>query len=439
MTGLCRISRALSFRPCLIVSSLAFSGLLMGPPAWAGESPHELPIGDPERRDRQAPVVLDAVVDTRDGAVLDPAGLAARLADTRLLLVGESHTSEEFHRVQEMVLRELHRAGRRVLVGLEMMPTDVQPALDRWSADRLTETDFLDAADWYGNWGYAWEYYRAIFQLARRARLPMLGLNVPRDLVSKVRTDGFESLEKADRNRLPPEIQEPDEAYARHFLSYFDDESGMHSLEGEMLEGFLRAQTAWDASMAWSAVQVLKGEEHQDPKTILVVLVGSGHVAYGYGIARQASPFLDGKIETLIPVPVSGDGEPIESVTASYADYVWGVEEEHWTRFPSLGVSSRTGDDGVRTVLFVGEESPAASLDLQAGDRILSVDGVENPSASDLRRAMGEKHWGDTVQLVWSRPGTDGAEDVRLEGTVYLRRSQEATKADDKSAGETPG
>ena len=380
----------------------------------AGDRPSQLPIGDEARRDRQADVALDTITHTHDGSRLTPSALAHRLKDTRLLLVGESHTSEEFHRVQEVVLRELHRAGRKVRIGLEMMPTDQQPILDRWTAGELSEEQFLEVGDWYSHWGYPWEYYRSIFQLARRTGMPMHGLNVPRDLVTKVRKEGFEGLDEASRKRLPPEIQPSDDAYARLFMSYFDEDSGMHSMEGEMLEGFLRAQSVWDASMAWASVELLKAH----PDTILVVLIGSGHVAYGYGVQRQASPWMDGRISTLIPVPVTSDGEPVPSVTASYADFVWGVAEEAWPRFPSLGISTRAADDGSRTVLFVDDESPSAALELEAGDVIVSIDGVPVDGPAVMRRAMGTKQWGDTVDLQWRR-----GEETHM-GTVYLRRDQ---------------
>jgi uncharacterized iron-regulated protein len=71
--------------------------------------------------------VLDAVTDTRAGEPLTPRELAARLKDVRLLFVGENHTSIEFHAAQRRVIEELQRAGRRVLIGLEMYPYTSRP------------------------------------------------------------------------------------------------------------------------------------------------------------------------------------------------------------------------------------------------------------------------------------------------------------------------
>ena len=56
-----------------------------------------LAIGDPERRTRDVRVLLDGITDSDKGEVFSVNQLAARLHDTRLLLVGESHTTADFH------------------------------------------------------------------------------------------------------------------------------------------------------------------------------------------------------------------------------------------------------------------------------------------------------------------------------------------------------
>ena len=52
-----------------------------------------------------------------------------------------------------------------------------------------------------------------------------------------------------------------------------------------MFQGMFRAQCTWDAAMGWNALQALK--KHGGEKAIMVVLIGSGHVAYGLGAERQ--------------------------------------------------------------------------------------------------------------------------------------------------------
>ena len=118
---------------------------LCAAPSKADDRALDLAIGDPARRDKQAPLVLDGVTDTSAGDVITPQELAARLDDVRLLFVGESHTDIEFHKVQLRVIQELQKRGRQVLVGLEMFPVTEQAALDRWHSDKgLTEDGFVE-------------------------------------------------------------------------------------------------------------------------------------------------------------------------------------------------------------------------------------------------------------------------------------------------------
>ena len=124
--------------------------LLMSPVGlFAEEKILDLAVGDPARRDRQAPVVLDGVTDTAKGDVITAAELAARLDGVELLFVGESHTDYEFHQVQLRVIEELQRRGRKVLIGLEMYPAGEQAMLDKWSTDpAYSEADFLAQSRW---------------------------------------------------------------------------------------------------------------------------------------------------------------------------------------------------------------------------------------------------------------------------------------------------
>jgi uncharacterized iron-regulated protein len=83
-------------------------------PLFAQRSLH-LAVGDPARKDKEAKVVLDAITATASGDLLTPREAVARLADTRLIFIGESHTSMDFHLAQKRVIEELQRAGKRVL------------------------------------------------------------------------------------------------------------------------------------------------------------------------------------------------------------------------------------------------------------------------------------------------------------------------------------
>ena len=219
-----------------------------------------LAIGDPQRRTRDARVVLDAITDSDKGDVFSVNQLAARLHDTRLLLIGEEHTTAGFHRVELRVIRALHDAGRKVTIGLEMFPYTEQKSLDNWGDGLLTETGFVTLARWYEFWGYSWDYYRDIFLYARDNRIPMYGVNTPRNVVTAVRQKGIDHLSDSERQHVPPQIDVDNADHLVFFQASFDDDDSMHGhMPASMLKSMQAAQATWDASMGYNSVKILKG------------------------------------------------------------------------------------------------------------------------------------------------------------------------------------
>ncbi len=363
----------------------------------------DLDVGDPERRDQRVGIVLDGIVDSRTAEVITPGELPTKLEGVRLLLLGETHTSIEAHRVQLSVIRRLVESGREVIVGLEMYPYTEQLHLDRWVDGLLTEKGFIELSSWYRNWGYNWGYYRDIFTYARDQGLDMVAINAPRDVVSAVRQKGFDQLAPEEAQHIPPRVDTSSEDHLKLFRAYMGPPGGGHGVSEEQLFSMFEAQCTWDAAMAFNAVRALE----ERPEAIMVVLVGSGHVAYGLGIQRQAELWFDGGVATLIPVPVGTDPHhPRNAVQASYADFVWGVAPEPASLFPSLGVSTRqTGPDDPIEVIIVPPGSPAADAGVHVGDVLVSIDGRPVPDRETVSRLVAAKRWGDRIRLGLERDG----------------------------------
>jgi uncharacterized iron-regulated protein len=380
------------------------------------EDPLHLPIGDPARKDREVPLVLDGITPTAGGAVLTPAELPAKLAGVRLLLVGEEHTAMESHRVEKRVLEELVGAGRRVLVGLEMYPYGDQPSLDLWVGGKVSEPQFVDQSHWYKNWGYNWGYYREIFLFAGQRQIPLFGVNTPREVVAAVRKKGFTGLTEEEAAHVPAHIDTESPDHLRLFKALLGGE-GIHSGMGEAVwKGMFEAQCTWDATMAQNAVAALK-KTGDEEKTILVLLAGTGHVAYGLGIQRQASRLFPGRIATLVAVPVRDEKDkPVQTVRASYADYLWGVAREIDPLYPEFGASVRVELGKGVQIIDVEKKSVAERAGIAVGDVLVSVDGAPVESRETLSRLVGEKKWGDSASLVLRRGGET------INRTAYFRR-----------------
>ena len=390
-------------------------------PARAEDLLH-LPIGDPARSRCEVALVLDAITDTATGALLTPAELPRRLEGDGLVLVGEGHTDVDSHRVEKRVIEELVRAGRRVTIGLEMYPYTEQKWLDDWSAGRLSEEAFLDGSHWYRNWGYNWLYYRDIFLFARDHRIPMVAINAPREVVAAVRRKGYQGLTSEEAAHVPTDIDSRNAEHLRLFRAEFEEGSFHGGMDEAAWQSMLDAQCTWDATMGLHAVQPLLSGD--DPKAVVVVLVGAGHVQYGLGIERQVRRSFAGGVASVIPVAVEdAKTGPVRTVQASYANFVWGTPPEADPIYPDLGVSTNVrAHDKLLEVMHVEEDSPAARGGIAYGDVLLSLDGVPVPDRESLARAMAGKRWGDDAVFTVRREGATVAV------TVPLRRSADSPR-----------
>jgi uncharacterized iron-regulated protein len=383
-----------------------------------------LAIGDPARKDKQAPVVLDGVTDTTSGDVITPPELAARLDGVKLLFVGESHTDMEFHKVQLRVIQELQKRGRQVLVGLEMFPVTEQAVLDRWHSDKaITEDGFVRESRWYKNWGYHWNYYRDIFLFARTNGIRMFGVNVPREVVQTARTKGFDALTAEQKTMLPERVDLENDEHRKLFRAFFGSEDALHgNMPDPMFQGMFRAQCTWDAAMGWNALQALR--KHGGEKAIMVVLIGAGHVAYGLGAERQMKLWFDGRMASVVPVAIADDEHPapLSTLQASYANFVWGLPRSTDPLYPTMGLSTPEQKQGERFhVIMVAPDSPAQAAGFNLDDELVSIDGVAYTDKETANRLMSEKRWGDTVVYEVLRNGKP------LKLTAYLRRQPPAT------------
>ena len=389
-----------------IIATLVALALVSPAAGLAQDTSWRLPIGDPARKDRDVPIALDVITDTRAGTTLTANALAAELDQTRVLFIGESHTDIAFHRVQLQVIRELQKRGREVLIGLEMYPYTEQASLDLWNTGKESEDDFVTASKWYKNWGYHWHYYRDIFQFSRENRIKMFAVNTPREVVSAVRKKGFQNLTPEEAARIPPKVDVDNEDHKKLFRAFFAGEANMmHTMSAQMFDGMFAAQCTWDASMGYNAVQNLK--KFGGPKAIMVVLIGSGHVAYNLGVQRQAGLWFDGKMASIVPVAVADSkGKPMGNVQASYADYLWGLPPEQDELFPSLGISTReTKAEFPLEVIDAPKTSIGGVAGFQVGDVLQTMDGTSLKDKETLNRLLADKRWADSATFTVARAG----------------------------------
>ena len=231
------------------------------------------------------------------------------LKKNRIILVGEHHTNQNHHFAQLNVIQSLNEAGVRVAIGLEMFRNDSQQALDRWVAGNIGEADFQEI--YYDNWTYPWSAYQMIFEYAKQEKIPLIGLNVPRDITRQVARQGFNSLSEEQKGKLADVSCRVDKEY----MDYIKKAFGGHGHGGLDFTYFCEAQLVWDSAMAINTLEYLK----KNPDTIVILLAGIGHVRKG-AVPRQIS--LRSEIPHAVILPKIEGIVDTQTVSIKDADYI---------------------------------------------------------------------------------------------------------------------
>ncbi|MBT8004513.1 MAG: ChaN family lipoprotein, partial [Rhodospirillales bacterium] len=119
-------------------------------------------------------------------------GLMAELSKRPVVLLGEVHTNVEHHRWQLHTLAALHALNPNMVIAFEAFPRSTQSVLDKWVRGELGVDAFLKQSRWHDVWRFDANQYLPLFHFARQHRIPMVAMNVERDLIRAVGKQGFE-------------------------------------------------------------------------------------------------------------------------------------------------------------------------------------------------------------------------------------------------------
>ena len=329
------------------------------------------------------------------------AELLAQLARQSVVLLGESHDSAEDHRWQLQMLAELHAVRPRMVLAFEMFPRRLQPELDRWVAGGYTETEFLKAVDWARVWNFEPQLYLPIFHFARMNRLPMVAMNVGRELVNAVGTKGFDAVPADQREGVTAPAPASDayidylaRAYGEHERETAGKDKPPFDRNNAGFRHFVEAQQVWDRAMA----QAVAGAASQPGAPLVVGILGKGHIVQGYGVPHQLGALGVSKVSSLLPWPHDGD---CAALAAGYADAVFGVTAAANTaavQRPRLGVRLETSGGELR-IVAVDKGSIGEAAGIHDGDVLTEAAGVPLKEFSALRAIVQSQAAGTWLPL----------------------------------------
>lgn len=362
---------------------------LMSAPAQAAAAPADcVPVG--------------AWAVPADGRRLAALELTTRAARESVVLLGETHDNAEHHRWQLQAIAALHLLRPDMVLAFEMFPRRVQPALDRWVAGELGEQEFLAAAEWRTVWTFDPQLYLPLFHFARMNRVPMVALNVERELIRQVGEKGFAAVPPEKREGVtrpaPPSAAYLDyllPVYSEHLHGRIDVKADRNSAD---FQRFVQSQQVWDRAMAQRIGAALR----KPSEPLVVGIMGTGHIAYGYGVPHQLKDLGITRVASLLPWDRGGDCGKL----SGFADAVFGVAAAaaQAAPRPRLGIWLEPDADGVR-VRAVDKDSIAEVAGMRAGDVVTEAAGLPVRQFSDIAAAVQRQAPGTWLPLAIKRQG----------------------------------
>ena len=339
----------------------------------------------------------------------DFAVLMDELTDYRVVYLGETHTSRSDHLLQRMVIEALYEKDPNLAIGMEMFPRSSQKALDDYTLDRSTdESTFIKQSRYFDVWNFDFRLFRPIFAFAREKRIPVIGLNIDREIVSGAyRKGGIDMLNEKQREEIPDARDLSLEGYADRLRKVHTMHSTMNDAGGES-SAFIEAQAIWDEYMAQSIDSYL--EAHPEKK--MIVIAGSQHTRKDSGIPPRVA---------------RSKSIPQASVLNMATNRITGKELRQTTDFlffmdvPDLMAQGKIGvvlgppeDDGVQgmEITSLSPSSNAIKAGLAEKDIITGIDDIPVREMDDIRIAMLDKLPGETVAIKVLRQTGDGVRET---------------------------
>ena len=305
-----------------------------------------------------------------------------RVAGKKIIYVGETHDQFSHHVMQLEIIKDLHRRRRTIAIGMEMFQRPFQKALDEYIEGRTDEREFLKTTEYFKRWGFDYNLYRPILQFARLEKIPVVALNIRQEIVDKVFQGGLDSLSGEEKEWAPSLMDFSDDAYKERLKNIFQEHEDFKT---KNFDFFYQAQILWDETMSESIDRFLR--IHPDYQ--MIVLAGSGHLAYGSGIPKRTAR-RNGYSYAII----LNDAD-LEKDVADYVLFPGPIPE---LRSPKLMVLL-TEDKGKVEIAGFPPASKSEKAGMKVGDLILSIDHTLMHSIDDVKIELLFRKKGDKVKV----------------------------------------
>ncbi|KQN35198.1 hypothetical protein ASE92_11295 [Pedobacter sp. Leaf41] len=195
------------------------------------------------------------VYDVKKQKVIPLDELITDMHQADVLFFGEEHNDSIGHILEFTIFKKLaEQFPEKTALSLEMFHTDVQPVVDEYLADLISEKNFIKEGRAWSNY----KDYKPLIEYAKTNKLAVIAGNAATRYSNAVTKNGLTVLSgfpKSSLSNLPPL---PIDTATGRYLEKFTELLGGHSM-GSMK--VYQTQNFWDATMAWSIAKFAKANK----------------------------------------------------------------------------------------------------------------------------------------------------------------------------------
>ncbi len=312
-----------------------------------------------------------------------------KIKNERVLFIGEYHDNYAHHINQKNIIQDLHEKGFNIAIGMEMFQRPFQQVLDDYICGKIDEKTMLQKSEYFTRWGYDYTLYQPIMLVAKENHIPVIALNLEKEITKKISKKGLESLTKEEKNKLPKSLDFSDSAYKERLVKVFNDPEHLAAMPKKyhLNPDFLyQSQILWDETMAETIANYLKSH----PQTLMIVLAGNGHLAYFVGIPNR--------VKRRLPLPMRVILQDSEKEKGKADQYLF-PEAIMIEQTPKLGVL--LSPKGLK-VIEVIKDSLADNIGIKEDDTLIAFSKIPIHNLADLKLALylyrNKKDWTVSVK-----------------------------------------
>ena len=362
------------------------------------ESIFNLPLGKEALRGASIRVKSNKLWNTEKKRTTSFDKMIDLLSGKSIVYIGEKHDNVAHHQFQLDIIKALYEKNPNLIIGMEMFQKPSQKVLDQWARGEITEDAFQDKVEWYYQWNVPYDYYKGIFNFSMEKGLPILAINISRNLLGKIMAKGIESLTEKERKLLPT-LTPISEEYKHYIRRNYKGHPGEST---PAYENFMLTQRLWDDTMAETVASIIDKSPVKNLQ--MIVLTGGGHIIYDLGIPKRV--FANNNLPYATVIPVEVHEKNGHDVDLGIGNFIIGTEASAPPPpVPFMGVTFSVVKRKNKGVLIknVLKKSVAAASGIKAGDIIIRFAGKEVNGNHSLTRLIRENGWNRTVDILLLR------------------------------------